>query len=213
MELPHRVSHRTDELTQHVIGMVSERFADHPGSLEHFDLAVTRSQAKYALEKFIEDRLPNFGRWEDAMWTDEPFLYHSRLSAPLNVKLLNPRECVEAAVTAYRAGAAPLNSVEGFVRQILGWREFVRGIYWLKMPDYADMNYFDHDAELPSFYWDGDTEMACVRNSMRHLIDYAYSHHIHRLMVLGNFAMLLGVHPSSIFLTISPPHTDFALFE
>ena len=114
------------------------------------------------------------------MWTDEAFLYHSRLSAPLNMKLLNPRECVDAAVEAYRAGTAPLNSVEGFVRQILGWREFIRGVYWLKMP---------------SSFWDGETEMNCVRQSMQHVMDHGYSHHIERLMVLGNFAQLWGAHP------------------
>lgn len=193
--LPQRVSHRMDDVTQDVLDMVEQRFSSHPGNLDHFDLPVTRRQARYALKKFITDVLPNFGRWEDAMWSDEPFLYHSRLSAPLNIKLLNPRECVDAAVTAYRANAAPINSVEGFVRQILGWREFVRGIYWWKMPEYAERNHFDHQAELPSFFWDGKTDMQCVRDSMRHVVNHAYTHHIQRLMILGNLALLIGVHP------------------
>ena len=193
--LPQRVSHRVNDTTRGVLEMVEQRFSSHPGHLDHFDLAVTRRQARYALKTFIADVLPNFGRWEDAMWSDEPFLYHSRLSAPLNIKLLNPRECVDAAVTAYRAGDAPINSVEGFVRQILGWREFVRGIYWWKMPEYAERNHFDHQADLPSFYWDGETDMQCVRDSMRHVLNHAYTHHIQRLMVLGNLALLLGVHP------------------
>ncbi|MCP4512418.1 MAG: hypothetical protein GY826_39155 [Fuerstiella sp.] len=139
--------------------------------------------------------LPNFGNWKDAIWTDNAFLYHSRLSAPLNMKLVNPRESVDVAVYAYRTGRAPLNSVEDFVRQILGRREFIRGVYWLKMPDHLELNHFGHQAELPSFLWDGDTQMNCVRQSMQHIIDGCYVHHIHRLMVFGDFAELWGVHP------------------
>lgn len=184
-----------DDITQEVIDLVEKRYKDHPGSLEHFTLPVTREQAQAHLDHFIKHALPQFGRWEDAMWTDEPFLYHSRLSAPLNVKLLNPRACIEAAIAAYDENHAPLNSVEGFVRQILGWREFIRGIYWLHMPDYAKLNHFDHQRPVPSFFWNGDTEMNCVRQSMQHVLQHGYAHHIHRLMVLGNFAQLWGVHP------------------
>eukprot|EP00913_Durusdinium_trenchii_P013416 g12597.t1 len=193
--LPKRVSHRVDEVTRGVIELVEKRFSDHPGNLDAFDLPVTRRQARYALKRFVADILPEFGRWEDAMWSGEPFLYHSRLSAPLNLKLLSPRACVDAAVDAFHADAAPLNSVEGFVRQILGWREFVRGIYWSKMPEYAERNYFKHDAELPQFFWDGETDMRCVADAMRNVSHHGYSHHIQRLMVLGNLALLLGVHP------------------
>ena len=181
--------------TRDVIAMVEQRFADHPGSLEHFLLPVTRRQSLSMLKHFIEHTLPNFGRYEDAMWTDEAFLYHSRLSAPLNLKLLDPRECVEAAMIAYHNGSAPLNSAEGFVRQVLGWREFIRGIYWREMPDYAELNFLEHDRDVPSFFWDGDTDIECVRQSMQHVIKHGYSHHIHRLMVLGNLSQLLGVHP------------------
>lgn len=194
-ELPEPKIFRPDNITKEVIVLVEARFADHPGNLEHFTLPVTRHDAQAFLKHFIDQILPNFGRWEDAMWTDEAFLYHSRLSAPLNIKLLNPRECVDAAVDAYHTQQAPLNSVEGFVRQILGWREFVRGVYWLKMPEYADMNHFNHQRVLPSFFWDGDTDMNCVAQSMQHVLNHGYSHHIHRLMVLGNFAQLWGVHP------------------
>lgn len=194
-EIPSLKSSRADETLQEVLDLVEHRFGDHPGRLENFSLPVTRRQALSFLDNFIEHLLPNFGRWEDAMWTDEPFLFHSRLSAPLNLKLLNPRECVNAAVDAYRKGDAPLNSVEGFVRQILGWREYIRGVYWLKMPDYQDLNHLEHERSLPSFFWDGKTEMNCVRQSMQHVLDYGYSHHIHRLMVLGNFAQLWGAHP------------------
>ena len=129
------------------------------------------------------------------MWTDHTFLYHSRLTVPLNLKLISPRECVEEAVEAYEAGDAPLNSVEGFVRQILGWREFVRGIYWRFMPEYADRNGLDADGELPAFYWTGETDMNCVAHAMRGVVDHGYTHHIQRLMVLGNLALNLGTHP------------------
>jgi len=129
------------------------------------------------------------------MWTDQPFLYHSRLSTSLNLKLLDPRDCVNAAVSAYQAGQAPINSVEGFVRQILGWREYIRGIYWLHMPGYIEMNHLGHELDVPSFYWDGNTDMECVSQTMKHVLRYGYSHHIHRLMVVGLFALLLGVHP------------------
>ncbi len=194
-ELPKPKEYQPDDITKAVLEMVSKRFKDHPGRLDHFTLPVTRRQALHFLKHFIAETLPQFGRWEDAMWTDEAFLYHSRLSTSLNIKLLSPRECVDAAVEAYHQGNAPINSVEGFVRQILGWREFVRGIYWLKMPDYAEKNFFNHQEELPNFYWDGNTNMECVRQSMQHVIEHGYSHHIHRLMVLGNFAQLWGVHP------------------
>lgn len=194
-KLPQPKTFPPDATTQNVIELVKARFPDHPGHLDHFQLPVTRKHAKAFLSNFVDNILPRFGLWEDAMWTDEAFLYHSRLSAPLNMKLLNPRECVDAAVKAYQQGKAPLNSVEGFVRQILGWREFIRGIYWLKMPDYINLNHFDHQLELPSFFWDGETEMNCVRQSMQHVIEHGYSHHIQRLMVLGNFAQLWGAHP------------------
>jgi deoxyribodipyrimidine photolyase-related protein len=184
-----------DGLTREVMALVRQRFQHYPGSLEHFNLPVNASQADLFLQDFIEHRLANFGRYEDAMWTDQPFLYHSRLSAPLNLKLLNPRQCLEKALGAYGEQQAPLSSVEGFVRQILGWREYIRGIYWRYMPDYQDHNYFDHQSDLPCFFWDGNTEMNCFRQTMQFILAYGYSHHIHRLMVVGLFALLFGVHP------------------
>ncbi|REK24735.1 MAG: cryptochrome/photolyase family protein [Planctomycetota bacterium] len=194
-DLPKIKTFEPDAITRDVLKLVESRFSDHPGRLDHFTLPVTRKQAQAHLWHFIKHGLPDFGRWEDAMWTDEPFLYHSQLSAPLNLKLLNPRECVTAAVAEYEEGRAPLNSVEGFVRQVLGWREFIRGVYWLKMPEYIELNALQHTEDLPSFFWDGETEMNCVRQSMQHVLNHGYSHHIHRLMVLGNFAQLWGVHP------------------
>ena len=190
---PH--SFRTDAITQSVFDLVEQRYGDHPGELDDFDLPVTRSQARTMLRDFVRRSLPRFGKYEDAMWTDQAFVYHSRLSAPLNVKLLSARECVAKAVEAYESGEAPLNSVEGFVRQILGWREFIRGVYWLQMPAYATRNFLHHQADVPEFFWDGESEMQCVKQSMQHVIRYGYAHHIHRLMVLGNLALLLGVHP------------------
>jgi len=190
-------SFRPDATTKEVCRMVEERFGDHPGTLEHFDLPVTRKQALAALRDFVEHRLPLFGRYQDAMWEGRPILFHARISAALNVHLLNPRECVGKAVEAYRAGDAPIASVEGFVRQILGWREFVRGVYRHEMPSYAERNALrcPDDLDVPSFYWDGDTDMACVRDAMRSVLRHGYAHHIQRLMVLGLFAQLLGVHP------------------
>ena len=193
LKAPRRFS--PDDLTRDVIGLVEKRFGDHPGTLEHFDLPVTRADALKWLREFVKRRLPRFGDYQDAMWDEERFLFHSRLSCLLNVKLLNPRECVEEAVEAYRGGGAPINSVEGFVRQILGWREFVRGVYWLKMPGYLDENFFRAKADLPSFYWDGETEMRCVRDAMQNILQHGYAHHIQRLMVLGLFAQIYGVSP------------------
>lgn len=193
--LPRQKSFRMDDISRGVFDLVQERFAQHPGELRPLTLPVTRKQATAFLRHFVRHILPDFGRWEDAMWSDEAFLYHSRLSAPLNLKLITPQECVQAAVAAYHKGEAPLNSVEGFVRQILGWREFIRGVYWLRMPEYAQLNHFDHQEKLPSFFWDGDTRMNCVQQSMQHVLQHGYSHHIQRLMVLGNFAQLWGAHP------------------
>lgn len=184
-----------DAVTREVIEMVKERFGEHPGSVDSFALPVTRKDALAFLREFIEERLPRFGTYQDALWTGGDFLFHSRLSVALNLKLLCPREVVAKAVKAYEEGAAPLPAVEGFVRQILGWREFVRGIYWLKMPDYAKRNHLEAERDVPRYFWDGDTDMVCVREAMRNVIEHGYAHHIQRLMVLGLFAQLYGVHP------------------
>lgn len=192
---PAPITFKPDAITREVIGLVKQRFGTHPGSADHFNLPVTAKEAQRYLDDFIRNRLADFGRYEDAMWTDAPVLYHSRLSMPLNLKLLDPRDCVQAAVDALEAGDAPLNSVEGFVRQILGWREFVRGIYWRHMPDYAEMNSLDHQHPVPAALWDGQTEMTCVRQAMKGVLELGYAHHIQRLMVLGLYCQLLGVHP------------------
>jgi deoxyribodipyrimidine photolyase-related protein len=185
-----------DALTRDVQRLVAARFADHPGRSDEFDLPVRREDALELLDDFITHRLPWFGQYQDAMWSGTIELYHSRLSHALNLKLLNPREVVGAAVTAYEAGHASLPNVEGFVRQIVGWREYVRGIYWQFMPEYEQRNALQcADLEVPKAFWTGDTEMACVRDSMHLVLRKAYAHHIQRLMVLGLYAQLLGVHP------------------
>lgn len=189
-----------DTITSEVIELVNERFAKHPGQLAASDFRwpVTRRQALAALTIFIEERLPNFGQYQDAMWTGEPFLYHSLLANSLNLKLLNPREVIAAAEAAYRDGDVPLAAAEGFIRQILGWREYVRGIYWRYMPDYVDRNHLDAELPLPDFYWDADTEMRCLREALSQTLRYGYAHHIQRLMVTGLFALLLGVRPKAV---------------
>jgi len=188
-------SFNPDATTQEVIDLVAQRYADHPGEIDSFNLPVTPGDARRMRTDFISKNLPEFGKYEDAMWTDEPFGHHSRLSVAMNIKLLNPRECVEPAIAAYNNEHASLPSVEGFVRQIVGWREFIRGVYWNHMPKYAEGNHFRHQANLPEFYWNGKTDMTCVQQSMKHVLQYGYAHHIHRLMVLGNLSLLLGVHP------------------
>ena len=189
---------RPDAVTREVIALVETRFASHPGRLDSFAWPVTRAQALQSLQAFIQDRLPLFGRYQDAMWPGDPWLYHSRLSAALNLKLLNPREVVAAAEAAYRDGHAPLASVEGFIRQILGWREYVRGIYWTQMPEYLERNTLGAREDLPPWYWTGATDMACLRDAIGQTLTHGYANHIQRLMVTGLYALMLGVQPKQI---------------
>ncbi len=190
--------HSPDPITEEVIDLVETRFGDHPGSLDSFAWPVTCAEAQSDLKRFIAERLPLFGKYQDAMWTDEPWLYHSLLSTSLNLKLLNPREVVEAAEQAYRKGQAPLAAVEGFIRQILGWREYVRGIYWTHMPEYLERNEMEATGALPEFYWTGETELECLKQSIGQTLEYGYAHHIQRLMVTGLYALLLGVDPKRV---------------
>lgn len=187
-----------DATTRDVLQLVNEHFSDHPGSLESFAWPVTREDALRGLAEFIETRLPNFGQYQDAMWTNEPWLYHSLISSSLNLKLLNPREVVAAAEAAYEAGRAPIEAVEGFIRQVLGWREYVRGIYWHYMPDYVELNSMEAAEELPDFYWTGETDLECLKQSIGQTLEHGYAHHIQRLMVTGLFSLLLGVHPKRV---------------
>lgn len=189
-----------DDITQAVLEVVEDRFGDHPGSLEHFDWPVTPEQAAAALEDFVEHRLPHFGEFQDAMWVDEPYLYHSRISSSLNLKLLDPRDVLCAVEQAHRGDPdrVPIAAAEGFIRQILGWREYVRGVYWMFMPEYAERNALEAAADLPDFYWTGDTDMHCLQQAVGQTLSYGYAHHIQRLMVTGLFALLYGVEPRQI---------------
>jgi deoxyribodipyrimidine photolyase-related protein len=196
--LPAPASFPPDAITRHVIDLVTTRFASHPGSLERFDWPVTSDDAKRALADFLAHRLPTFGTYQDAIWTGEPWLYHSRLSAAMNLQLLNPRDVVAGAEEAWRAGAAGIESTEGFIRQVLGWREYVRGVYWQFMPEYERRNHLGAELPLPSLYWTGTTEMACLRDAIGQTMEYGYAHHIQRLMVTGLFAMLFGVDPAEV---------------
>ncbi len=196
--LPARSRFEPDEVTREVIALVERRFAHHPGSLASFAWPLTRAHALQALQAFIAERLPLFGRYQDAIWPGDPWLYHAHLSAALNLKLLNPREVVAAAVAAYEAGQAPLASVEGFVRQILGWREYVRGVYWTQMPGYLELNALGAEQELPAWYWSGATDMACLRDAITQTLTQGYANHIQRLMVTGGYALMLGVRPQAV---------------
>lgn len=189
---------RTDAITRDLLSLVERRFGGNPGKLASFRWPVTRVHARKALDDFIRNRLPHFGTYQDAMWSGQPFLYHSLLSAALNLRLLNPRECVTAALAAYQSGAAPLNCVEGFVRQIIGWREFINGIYWHAGPGYRDRNQLDQHGRLPEFCWTGQTDMVCLRECIGQVHQFGYGHHIQRLMVTGNFALIAGVHPRDL---------------
>ena len=192
---PGRPSSEPDEVTDEVIRMVEARFSNHPGATDGFAEPVTRRQALSHLRDFVERRLPMFGTYQDAIAEGHSTLYHSRLSTALNLKLLSAREVCEAAIEAHDSGHAPINAVEGFVRQILGWREFTRGVYWTLMPEYAERNELGADAEIPDLFWTGETDMACLRDVVGQLIREGYAHHIQRLMVAGLFLMLWGAKP------------------
>ena len=187
-----------DDITKEVLVLVEAEFSDHFGDLQPFDFAVTADQARQVLDEFIAQRLPQFGSYQDAMLADEPFMFHAHIGFYLNCGLLSPLEAVTAAEHAYLAGSAPLNAVEGFIRQIMGWREYVRGLYWLKMPDYKTLNHLNATRSLPSFFWTADTDMRCLKTCVQDTRKFAYAHHIQRLMVLGNFALLAGLHPDEV---------------
>lgn len=189
---------KPDQISQAVIEDVEKHLPDLPGKLDVFVWPVTRGQGLQVLDDFIAQRLKHFGDYQDAMWTDEPWLYHSRLSLALNLKLISPHEVIKSAVSAYHNDQAPLNAVEGFVRQILGWREYIRGLYWANRDDWMQMNALDAQRDLPGLYWDADTQMTCLNQSVSQVLTYGYGHHIQRLMVTGLFALLWGVKPRAI---------------
>ena len=187
-----------DAISREVLALVAQRFPDHYGSLEGFDYPVTAEQAERLWQHFLVRGLADFGDYQDAMADDQPFLFHSRISAALNIGLLDLRRICAEVEAAYRAGDVPLNAAEGFIRQLIGWREYVRGIYWLRMPDYAEGNAFGNSRALPAFYWTGETRMNCMRQAIGQTLRHAYAHHIQRLMLTGNFALLAGIAPKAI---------------
>ncbi len=193
-----RIAHVIDEIDQEVLNLVAEKFSNNFGDLMPFYFATNRAGAMAQARHFIENILPYFGQYQDAMVSGEAFLYHSVLSIYLNAGLLLPLELCHMAQEAYHKCAAPLNAVEGFIRQILGWREFIRGIYWQFMPQYAKLNYLEAHNKLPSMYWGGETKMHCMGQAISHTKKYAYSHHIQRLMITGNFALLANLSTTEV---------------
>ena len=198
LQIPPPHNSNIDSITNEVLTLVEAKFPNHFGDLQPFNFAVTRQQALQVLRKFIDERLKNYGDFQDAMIEGEPWMYHAHISFYLNCGLLEPLECARAAEDAYYHGNSPLNAVEGFIRQIIGWREYIRGIYWLKMPKYAELNFFDSQRKLPDFYWTGTTKMNCLSQCVSETKQNAYAHHIQRLMVLGNFALLAGIDPKYV---------------
>lgn len=190
--------HTPDAVTEAVLDLVADRFADNFGTLRPFWFATDRAGALAALDHFITHALPEFGAYQDAMLADDRFLNHAVIGLYLNTGLLTPLEVCENVAQAYTRGDAPLNSVEGFIRQIIGWREFVRGVYFLEGPDYAARNALGHDRPLPALYWGARTHMNCLSHAVAQTRDEAYAHHIQRLMVTGNFALLAGVDPGAV---------------
>lgn len=187
-----------DDMTKQVLELVDADFADHFGTLEPFWFAVTSKQAQAAFDYFLKTSLARFGDYQDAMLREDRFLYHAVTSLYLNVGLLDPLAMCRQVEAAYRDKHVSLNCAEGFIRQIIGWREYVRGIYWLEMPGYVDRNFFGHKNPLPRFYWTAETDMACVKACVSQTRDEAYAHHIQRLMITGNFAMLAGIDPKAV---------------
>lgn len=198
VKAPYPIRFSNDAITRDVLTLVKARFSQHYGALDDFNYPVTHADAQALWEYFLDYGLAGFGDYQDAMASDEPFLFHARISAALNIGLLDLRQLCSDVESAYWAGRIALNAAEGFIRQLIGWREYVRGVYWLKMPDYALGNVFGNDRPLPEFYWTGATQMNCMRQAIGQSLQHAYAHHIQRLMVTGNFALLAGIAPSQI---------------
>lgn len=199
---------RQDGITREVAADLENLFPKAPGRPEDFSLPVTRHESLTWLGEFIEKRLPNFGTWQDLMLQGEPDMFHSIISPMLNIGLLDPLECARAAESAYRAGKAPLHAVEGFIRQIIGWREFVNGVYWLKMPAYQDVNGLESERHLPAFFYDGQTDLNCLHQTLGEVLKSGFNHHIQRLMILGNFLLLAGVKPQEALRWFNEMYVD-----
>lgn len=198
LTFPEPLRVQPDPITQDVIEMVKAEFPNRLGAADDFFYAVTREGALESLDYFVKNALEKFGDYQDAMVGGEAFLFHSILSPYLNAGLLSPLEICETIEVAYAAGNAPLNAAEGYIRQIIGWREYVRGIYWAQMPGYELENFLDAKLDLPEFYWTGETDMRCLSQSISQTLEHAYAHHIQRLMITGNFALLIGADPFAV---------------
>ncbi|MGR6328760.1 cryptochrome/photolyase family protein [Sphingomonas sp. XXL09] len=196
--VPKALAFAPDAVTREVIDLVARRFGNHPGHLDGFAWGVTAADAQAQADHFFVQALAGFGDYEDAMLTGERHLWHSILSPYINSGLLDPLDLCRRAEAEYRAGRAPLNAVEGYIRQIIGWREFMRGIYWREGPDYVERNFLDHRRALPGWYWTGDTDMHCLKEAIGQTLATAHAHHIQRLMVTGNFALLIGADPAAV---------------
>ena len=198
LDIPSPYLTPNDVITTNVIDMVEQEFSQHFGDLSPFEFAVTRPQALAVLNQFIQQRLISFGDYQDAMLEGEPWLYHSHIGMYLNIGLLLPLEVIQAVEQAYYQHNAPINAVEGFIRQVLGWREYIRGVYWNSGPEYKHLNHLDAHNKLPSFFWSAETELNCLKQCITETKQNAYAHHIQRLMVLGNFTLLTGIHPDHV---------------
>ncbi len=198
MFMPRPLSFAPDAVTEEVLALVEQRFPDHPGVRDGFDYAVTAADAEAQAAYFLAHALPKFGDYQDAMLTGERFLWHSILSPYLNAGLLDAADLCRRAEAEYHAGRAPINSVEGYVRQLIGWREYVRGVYWREGPDYQRRNHFGNTRALPGWYWTGETDMHCLAEALGQTVATAHAHHIQRLMVTGNFAALIGADPYQV---------------
>jgi deoxyribodipyrimidine photolyase-related protein len=206
--MPRPLHFAPDSITREVIAMVEARFPGNMGKTDRFGFAVTRADALRQQTHFLDHALPQFGDYQDAMLTGEPFLWHSILSPYINSGLLDPIQLCRAVEERYRQGKVPLNAAEGFIRQIIGWREYVRGIYWHSGPDYVDRNALGATRNLPGFYWTGETDMHCLAQAIGQTLDYAYAHHIQRLMITGNFALLIGADPKQVHIWYLEVYAD-----
>lgn len=198
LDTPDPLIFKPDVVTQAVIEAVENLDFPTFGNAKPFEWAVTREQALAVLDYFVQERLETFGPYQDAMVTGEDTMWHALLSPYLNLGLLNPQEVIEAVETAYQARDLPLNSVEGFIRQVMGWREYMRGLYWHVEEEYFERNWFEHDRPLPEFFWTGETQMNCLHQTIDQVKRTGYGHHIQRLMILANFSLIAGLQPQAV---------------
>lgn len=196
--VPERIQFAPDKVTQTVIETVEEHFSHHPGDLSQFRYATDSAEARAHLEQFIQIFLPHFGQYQDALAEESTTLFHGLIGLYLNAGLLDPLEVCQRAETAYRADNVPLAAAEGFIRQIIGWREYVRGIYWYYMPGYASLNSWNANTPIPTWFWTANTQMRCLHKSIQQSLESGYAHHIQRLMVIGNFSLLAGLSVTEV---------------